>query len=233
MSKNIYKIAICDDNPADIRYIRDIVCEWGENRSIEIHTFSSAEAFLFQYEEERGWDILLLDVEMGRMDGVTLAKELRRDNETVQIIFITGYSDYIADGYEVEALHYLLKPVKKDRLLHVLERAAEHLKKNEREIVLKTPEEIVLMPIREILFLEVRQNYVTVHGKREVTVKRTLSEFEKELDDRFFRMGRSFLVNLRVISRVTKKEVFLKDGSVLPLPRGQYEPLNRAIITRM
>lgn len=233
MSKNIYKIAICDDNPADIRYIRDIVCEWGENRSIEIHTFPSAEAFLFQYEEERGWDILLLDVEMGRMDGVTLAKELRRDNETVQIIFITGYSDYIADGYEVEALHYLLKPVKKDRLLHVLERAAEHLKKNEREIVLKTPEEIVLMPIREILFLEVRQNYVTVHGKREVTVKRTLSEFEKELDDRFFRMGRSFLVNLRVISRVTKKEVFLKDGSVLPLPRGQYEPLNRAIITRM
>lgn len=62
---------------------------------------SSAESFLFCYDEESDFDILLLDIEMDGMDGVSLAKKLRESNETVQIIFITGYSDYIAEGYEV------------------------------------------------------------------------------------------------------------------------------------
>lgn len=83
------------------------------------HHFSgghdSAEKFLFHYADDKAWDILLLDIEMGAMDGVTMAKRVRQDNEAVQIVFITGYSDYIAEGYEVAALHYLMKPVNKDR----------------------------------------------------------------------------------------------------------------------
>ena len=59
-------------------------------------------------KKEKDFDILLLDIEMGDMDGVTMAKKIRKDNETVQIVFITGYSDYIADGYDVQALHYLI-----------------------------------------------------------------------------------------------------------------------------
>ena len=62
---------------------------------------------------------------MGAMDGVELAKRLRKTNDTVQIVFITGYSDYIAEGYEVAALHYLMKPVKEDKLFSVLDRAVE------------------------------------------------------------------------------------------------------------
>ena len=58
----------------------------------------------------------------------------------------------------------------------------------------------------------------------------SLNEFEKELDDRFFRAGRSLIINLKYIRRVTKTEVSLSDGTLLPLPRGAYEPLNRAII---
>ena len=61
-------------------------------------------------------------------------------------------------------------------------------------------------------------------------MKRTLGAFEEELDSGFFRAGRSMIVNLKYIRRVTKKEVYLSDGTVLPLPRGVYEALNRAII---
>lgn len=71
----------------------------------------SAEAFWFQYEEEKDYEILLLDIEMEQMNGIELATKLRTDDETIQIIFITGYPDYIAQGYEVAALHYLMKPV--------------------------------------------------------------------------------------------------------------------------
>ena len=89
---------------------------------------------------------------------------------------------------------------------------------------------MVRIPFYEIRYLDVRQNYVTVHGKQDYTVKRTLGDFERELDDRFCRVGRSMIVNLRFIRRVTRLDVTLSDGSVLPLPRGAYEPLNRAII---
>lgn len=89
---------------------------------------------------------------------------------------------------------------------------------------------MVRIPLYEIRYIDVRQNYVTVHAKHDYTVKRTLNEFEKELDSGFTRIGRSMIVNLNRIRRVTRAEVVLNDGTVLPLPRGAYEPLNRAII---
>lgn len=232
MANETYKIAICDDSQADAEYIATLVKEWAKDRIVKIRTYPSAEAFMFNYAEEKDYDILLLDIEMGKMDGVTMAKAIRQDNESVQIVFITGYSEYIADGYDVAALHYLIKPVKKEQLWSVLDRASERLKKNEKELLLKTADETVVMPVREIRYLDVQQNYVTVHGKVDVTVKRTLGEFEKELDERFFRLGRSYIVNLTCVRRISKTEVILIDGSAIPLPRGQYDALNRAIIAR-
>ena len=232
MNNSIYKIAVCDDSQADIDYITILVKEWAKDKTIQIKTYPSAEAFMFNYAEEKDFDILLLDIEMGQMDGVTMAKAIRQDNESVQIVFITGYSEYIADGYDVAALHYLIKPVRKEQLWSVLDRAAERLKKNEKELLLKTADETVVMPVREIRYLDVQQNYVTVHGKIDVTVKRTLGEFERELDERFFRLGRSYIVNLTCVRRISKTEVILADGSAIPFPRGQYDALNRAIIAR-
>lgn len=226
------RIAICDDREDDALYIREQVLRWSESRkiSVDVSVFSSAEQFLFRYAEDKQWDILLLDIEMGAMDGVSMAKRVRLDNEEVQIIFITGYSDYIAEGYEVAALHYLMKPVSTLKLMAVLDRALEKRKQEERCLNLELSGEMVRIPFYEIRYLEVRQNYVTVHAKADHTVKRTLGDFEKELDERFCRVGRSMILNLKCIRRVTKTEVHLSDGTVLPLPRGSYEPLNRAII---
>ena len=129
-----YKIAICDDSGADRQYISALVTGWAEStgHTVQISAFASAESFLFHYAEKSDFDILLLDIEMGDMDGVAMAKQLRKENDTVQIIFITGYSDYISEGYEVAALHYLMKPVKDEKLFSVLDRAVEKLSKNEK-----------------------------------------------------------------------------------------------------
>lgn len=230
-----YRVAIVDDSETDAQFVRDLLIDWSENRQLGIQSqiFSSAESFLFRYAEDKDWDILLLDIEMGAMDGVTMAKRVRRDNEAVQIVFITGYSDYIAEGYEVAALHYLMKPVNREKLLSVLDRAMEKRRQQERCLILECAGELVRIPFYEIRYLDVRQNYVTVHAKDDHTVKRTLGDLEKELDNRFFRVGRSMIVNLSFIQRVTKTEVRLSDGTALPLPRGAYEPLNRAIIAHI
>ena len=227
-----YRVAIVDDSSVDAAFAEDILNTWAGNRQIVVQPerFDSAEKFLFRYADDKSWDILLLDIEMGTMDGVTMAKKVRAHNEAVQIVFITGYSDYIAEGYEVAALHYLMKPVNKDKLFSVLDRALEKRKQEERCLNLESTGEMVRIPFYEIRYLDVRQNYVTIHAKQDYTVKRTLGDFEKELDDRFSRVGRSMIVNLKYIQRVTKTDVYLSDGTVLPLPRGAYEPLNRAII---
>ena len=228
-----YHIAICDDNSTDAGYLSGLLERWAGQREIRLHTdtFSSAEAFLFHYEEKKEYDILLLDIEMSRMDGVSLARTVRKENETVQIIFVTGYSDYIAEGYDVAALHYLLKPVREEKLFQVLDRAVEKLHRNERTLTLELSGEVRRIPLYKIRYLEVYKNYVTVHGKEDYTVKKTLGEFEALLDERFFRLGRSYILNLTCVERVTRTEVTLNDGTVLPISRNMYEPLNRAIIS--
>lgn len=89
------KIAICDDSAVDRDYTAGMVEAWARDREILLilRKFPSAEAFLFQYAEEKDWDILLLDIEMGALDGVSMAKTVRKENEAVQIVFLTGYSD--------------------------------------------------------------------------------------------------------------------------------------------
>lgn len=227
-----YKIAICDDSDADRQYISGFVNRWAASagHTVQVSLFSSAENFLFHYAEKNDYDILLLDIEMGKMDGVTMAKQLRRENHTAEIVFITGYSDYISEGYEVAALHYLMKPVKEEKLHSVLDRAVEKLAKNEKVLHFEIGGEMVRIPVYQIRYADVFGNYVTIHAGAEFRIKMTLGELEAELDDRFYRVSRSVIVNLTQISRVTKTELRLQDGASVPLPRGAYEGVNRAII---
>ena len=227
-----YKIAVCDDSAEDRDYIAALAKQWAKRNGylLELSQFVSSENFLFAYSDKSDYDILLLDIEMGKMDGVELAKRLRRENETLQIVFVTGYSDYISEGYEVAALHYLMKPVKEDKLLTVLDRAVERLRKAERVLTLESGREMVRVPLHQIRYIDVRLNYATVHAKEDYTVKKPLGEIAAALDERFYRVGRSVIVNLTCISRVTKMDIYLNDGTTVPLPRGAYESVNRAII---
>lgn len=227
-----YKIAICDDSQADRQYILDMVRRWAlqKGHRVSADAYTCAENFLFHYAEKADYDILLLDIEMGSMDGVTLAKKLRQNNETLQIVFITGYSDYISEGYDVSALHYLMKPVKEEKLFSVLNRAAEKVAKNEKVLTFDVGSEMVRIPIYQIRYAQVQGNYVTIHAGSPITVKMTLGDLALMLDERFYRVGRSCIVNLTQISRVTKSEIRLSGGTAIPLPRGAYDGVNRAII---
>ncbi|MGN0141848.1 MAG: LytR/AlgR family response regulator transcription factor [Roseburia sp.] len=226
-----YHIGICDDEEAQRQLLADMVKRWAAKggHAVQKAEFGSAEQLLFEGADE-ACDILLLDIEMGTMNGVELAKKIRQKNRRIQLIFVTGYMDYIQDGYDVEALHYLLKPVTEEKLSTVLERAAERLKTSGKSLLLTVHGETLRIPLYEVRYLEVRKNYVTIHCSGEYEVKRTLSELEAELDEGFFRLGRSYIVNLHFVKRITKSEVFLSSGEVVPLPRGMYDKINQAMI---
>lgn len=228
----MYRFAVCDDNPADADYVARLIGEWNKAAGLplEIGQYPSAEAFLFAYEEDNSFDVLFLDIEMGKMSGVELAKRLRQAGAGLQIVFITGYMEYIAEGYDVEALHYLIKPVTGGKLGAVLDRAVERLKMRENMLTLTLADGVARLSLYEIRYLEVQKNYVTLHAGEEYSVKRTLNELAEELDESFYRIHRSYIVNLRFVKRISRTEVILKDGTVLPLSRKLYDGLNQAVI---
>lgn len=228
-----YHIAIVDDNSTDASYVSSLCEGWAKDvgHTLHIRTFASAEIFLFHEEDEPSFDILMLDIEMGGMNGVELARRVRERNRTVQMVFITGYPDFIAEGYEVSALHYLMKPVCREKLWQVLDRAADAIGRRPRAILLPVGKETVRVIADGIRYAESQGHYVMVYtAEGAFRCRMTVSELSDLLEKGFARCHRSFLVGLRHVSRITKASVFLDDGTELPLGRGLYDELNRALI---
>ena len=228
------RIAIIDDQPTDREYIAALVTRWAKERgesSAVCLPFPSAEAFLFDYSEDKDFDILLLDIEMGAINGVELAKTVRAENDAVQMVFITGFPDFIAEGYEVSALHYLMKPVDRDKLFSVLDRAAANLKKTERRLLVTFERRTDYVPFSKILYLEAQKQYVRiVTDGEEYRMKASLAETVAQLDEYFFPCQRSYAVNLRYVVRILPDRVVLKNGAEVPISRGMAEKIGREII---
>ncbi len=227
-----YKIAICDDEQDQIEYITSIVTAWSahEGHSCEIRTFASAEAFLFEYEEDKAYDILLLDVEMKNMNGIELAKRIRKDTNRAEIIFITSHYEFVGEGYEVDALHYLSKPISANKLTQVLTKATEKLSVEPPSVVIFCEGETVKLYEPDILYVESLLHYIVIHTKnKEYKIKENISAFENKLSDDFYRIHRSYLVSLKHITRISRTSVNI-GNTELPLSRGKYDDTNRAFI---
>lgn len=228
-----YNISIIDDSAADTEYAAALVRRWakGAGHTVNLSLFPSAEAFLFAYEDKQDADLLLLDIEMGDMDGVSLAKKLRQTNAFVQLVFITGFPDFITEGYEVSALHYLMKPVVPEKLYAVLDKAAANLAKAERRLCITHGHNTDFVPLSQVLYIEAQKQYVLIHAAAGIyRMKTSLVEMGKELDETFFKCQRSFIVNLSQIIRIQNSCVVLKNGEEVPISRGMAEKIGREII---
>lgn len=233
-----YRIAICDDMPKDTEYLSALVRKWSEERkhTAYIETFPSAEAFLFDYPEEKTFDILLLDIIMKEMSGIELAKKIRSGGGDLQIVFITGMPDFIAEGYEVSALHYLIKPVSEETLYQVLDRAAERLGKSEKVLKILHEGSTYFVPVSRISAVEAQKQFVGIYfldGQNTEHVfktKRTLADMSAELDKYFFKCHRSFIVNLRYVAKIKSNFAVLKNGREIPISRGIAKSIADAII---
>lgn len=228
-----YRIAVCDDEQSQLQNLTKKLSLYAEAHHVSFHidTYPSAEAFLFAFEENRNIDLLLLDIEMAEMNGIELAKKVRADNETIQICFITGYPDYMNQGYDVEALHYLIKPVSTDKLFEVLDRFMKAMETQPRFFLFFVGKEVVRLYEKELFYGEAQGHYIVLRTKQgELKIRMTMPELEKQLGEGFFRASRSFVVNLRYVTRITKTDIVLEDGSSVPLGKGLFDQANTALI---
>jgi DNA-binding LytR/AlgR family response regulator len=228
-------IAVCDDEKTESEYLSRLADEWATNRKIKaaISAFDSAEAFLFAYDADKSFDLLLLDIQMKRIDGVTLAKRIRASGGKMQIIFVTGLPDHIAEGYEVSALHYLMKPVDPAKLREVLDKAVETAGTRAPPIIVDTSDGPARVFPEDIRYAEAfaHTTEICVAGGTSYEGRLSIGDFESLLGDGFCRTHRSYVVGIGHVRQITKTDVILDDGKPIPLSRRRYDAVNRAFIS--
>ena len=121
------RIAICDDEPAQAELLRGFVQDWARDRRepSEVRLFPSGDAFWFVWENEKDWDVLLLDIQMSGTDGLKLCRMLRDSGSRLPVVFVTGLAGHMGEGFELDAVHYLIKPVSRDKIFLCLDKAIQ------------------------------------------------------------------------------------------------------------
>lgn len=229
------KIAICDDEREQLALLQGYVEEWSRLRCepVEIRLFPSGEAFLFQWEAEKGWDALLLDIQMPGIGGMELARRLRASGDTLPILFITGVPDYMEEGFDVEAIHYLLKPVSREKLLSCLDRAIEHSARESALLLTTGNGEEARFLQREIALLEAAGHRVllTTADGAVTEVKTGFRELQSSLaPGEFVQCHRSYVVGLRHVQRLQREQLILDSGAVVPISRRLFSQVNAAFV---
>lgn len=228
------RIAICDDEQAQRALLEKYISEWGQacGQSVRMELFESGEQFLFHWEDDKAFDLLVLDIEMGRINGMELAKKLRQEKVSVGILFVTGFEEYMSQGYEVEALHYLLKPIQREKLFAVLSKAAEKNSPEEKQIF-RTTEGMISLPLSDVWYVEAQGHHCMLHTReKQYEVLLGISSIRQELGDRqeFQTCHRSFTVNMRHVSAMRGTELILDNDVILPVSRGMEKAVARAFV---
>ncbi len=231
----MFRIAVCEDEKAQREYIAKLLESWQEmsGGKASVDTYTSAEQFLFESEEKAPYNLLLLDIQMGQMNGVELARKVREKDAKVTIVFLTGIKDYAIEGYEVGAVRYLLKPVKEVELFALLDQISETAKEQEKDyFFFQTAGEIHRIPFSEILYAEAEGHYVCLKSTdKEWKWKENISSRSEELEKKgFFLLRRGLYVNLAQVEQIGKTECILENGEVLPVSKARYQALNEAFI---
>lgn len=218
------RIGICDDL-ADARLVlRSALERILENRKIQgqFFEFSSGETLLRWHDHHAGeLDVVFLDMELHELDGMETARRLRAADSGLQLVFVTGYAEYVFDGYSVGALGYLLKPPKLEQLEAVLDRAQAALYRElDRAYVCRKGDTHYRVPFSNILyFASDRRQVQCVTEGRTYTFYGKLDAVAAEVGMEFVRVHQRYLVRAGAVDRMEGNEIVLRTGERLPVSR--------------
>lgn len=218
-------IAIVEDDVKTreqlVRYIAAYF-KHDENR-YQLFEFSDGDEILEDYQAS--YDLILLDIQMARMDGLATAQKIRKLDEDVYLIFVTNLANYAIRGYSVNALDFVLKPINILMLHQMLSRVEKLLSGRQKHyITLPTQGGLTRIDLAEIQYVETFNHGVCVHtDKGSFTVRRTLKSVEAQLAGHdFFRCNNCYLVNLRKVEGVERGHVLIS-GQELAISRPRHK----------
>lgn len=221
------KIAICDDEQPMREYLKRLTEKCAD---AEISVFADGEKLL---AEQTGYDVILLDISLtqdsdtDRLNGMDVAKKIREKSDAI-IIFVTALKEYVFEGYDVGAFHYLLKPVEEPKFMEVMDKAIGQIrrKRNTEPLIIKIDGNYIKIPVNNIIYAENEARKIVLHTRnmQEKTYRyyEKMEVLERKLGDNFFRSHRGFLVNLQEIARYDNSNIELKNGEKVFLSKQKY-----------
>ena len=223
------RIAVCDDEELFRIEFKTILDKVLINAEYDIDTFSGGSS-LYEAFIKEPFDLVFLDIEMPGIDGITLAKRLRALSENVHIVFLTSHIEYALEGYEVNALRYLVKPVDINKLGEVL-KYIQDKKNNSRQIMIKQEGEEIVIDLSDVIYIEsMDKNVRIVTSKKEYITRYNISDYEEELKNNgFFRIHRSYLISLSKVKKIVKNDVVMDGDISLPVSRSNVKALKEAL----
>lgn len=228
------KIAIVDDEVKEQEIISKYIGEWAETAKelVEFVRFDSSESFLFSWEDDKDYTLLVLDIEMGEISGLELAKKIRLEDKEIPIIFVTGYDEYMQYGYDVSALHYLIKPVNKEKLFQVLNKLSEQ-EETVKSLILNAENEVRRIQMNQVLYVEAAGHGSILHTTDEVIrLKESFGEIERQVlpMGEAIKCHRAYLVNLRFVSAIQNANLILDNGESLPIARSRMKHMQHEFL---
>lgn len=222
---------ICDDEKQYRNIIRknleDVLK--GYEISYEIYEYSSGEEILLNYP--KNIDILILDIQMKEISGMDTARKIREYDSNVEIIFMTSFSEFMQDGYEVNAYRYLLKPIDSDQFSKYLNDCINDIiNSNKNYLTLNIKNSIDRIKVDSIIFVETQRPDLVIHTKDTIyNTKMSMRKMENLLKEKnFFRCHNSFLINLNKVESLNGENITLNNIKI-PVSKHRIKNLKLAI----
>lgn len=216
------EIAVCDDDKFTVDYIVNTLTHISKknNLYINIHTFTSGMEFISNYNPSKSYDIIFLDILLDSLNGIDIAKHIRENNDITKIIFISSSSEYILDGYDVEASNYLIKPLDYEKLNKVFIKAIKSLyNTNSKLLKINHGSKTITLPLSKVLYFEVyNRKVIAILDNSTIEFYSRLSDIEVLISKyNFVRCHRSYLVNVCKISQLSSSEITLNNFAKIPI----------------
>lgn len=212
---------MCDDNPASIEILEKYFDILNDSTIDYDVYFSAEELYRYKLNNELTYDIYILDIEMQGMNGLELAKTIRTNEPNALIIFLTSYSEYVFDVFEVITFDFLLKPITFKRFQKVLQKASTYFNMNKKLFSFSYCKKNFSIPCSEIMYIDKSGRKAFLHTpKSTYTLNMTLSNILTHVDPNLFgKIRSSCIVNLEYVQEVVRDELLLKNGESLFVSR--------------
>lgn len=216
------RIAVCDDNPKELERIKgcfcriqgyDLVCSYFDSTSTVMEILKT---------ENSPYDLYILDIEMPGMNGLKLAKSIREKDSRALFVFLTSYTRYMKDVFDVVTFDFIEKPISDEKLLQILERAATYLNITSQHFSFGYRASRYSLKYDRILYIEKKGRQALIHTFEDVyKTNMTLEEIWKQLNPKsFVHIHSSYIINLYNLDRKDNEIATMRNGEKLHITKG-------------
>ncbi len=222
-------VVVCDDEKFFLDSIEQKITQWalmnGRSNGIVVHVFDSTEELLDAWQHGMQVDAVFLDIQFpGELSGLAVAKEIHSKNEYTPIVFITSHGEYAEEGYMVNALRYLRKPISERAIAECMDILWRRWELQQTKcVMIELPSQVLQLPVQSILYVEVSGHYcmiMTTDSEQVYKLKLPLDTIRKKLPAHLFvQCQRSFIVNLMYVRHMTNTNLRMADGTQIRIGR--------------